>query len=183
VQVWKDVVDACDAGPEAARFLSAHLGMDARLVRMPDDTLRQVRLDYARPGDRVGFADAFPLLVIGEGSLEELNRRLETPLPMLRFRPNLVIAGTAPNEEDAWRRIRIGDTELDVLKPCDRCVVTTIDQTTGMAGKEPLRTLSTYRRWNGKVYFGKYAVHRGRGTVRVGDEVTVLETAAADPPL
>jgi uncharacterized protein YcbX len=183
VRVWKDEVSACDVGDEAARFVSHHLGMDARLVRMPDDTLRQVRLDYARPGDQVGFADAFPLLVIGEGSVAELNRRLDAPLPMLRFRPNLVVAGTAPHEEDTWRRIRIGDVELDVLKPCDRCVVTTIDQTTGVAGKEPLRTLATYRRSNGKVYFGKYAVHRGRGPLQVGDEVTVLDTGPADPPL
>jgi uncharacterized protein len=184
VRVWDDVVDAVDAGAEAASFVSSHLGAAARLYHMPVDAVRQVDLSYARPGDRVGFADGFPLLLITQRSLDELNRRLREPLPMLRFRPNVVVAGAdSPHAEDSWRRIRLGSVACDVVKPCARCTVTTIDQATGVSGSEPLTTLATYRRWDGKVWFGQNVLHRGGGRLQVGDPVEVVERGAARPPL
>jgi uncharacterized protein len=173
VRIWGDVVAAVDAGAAAADFVSTHLGTTARLVFMPDTTLRQADLDHARPGDRVSFADGFPLLLTTQASLDELNRRLAEPVPMLRFRPNIVVDGTArPHEEDDWRSIRIGDVPCDVVKPCARCVVTTIDPATATPGREPLHTLAQYRRRDGKVWFGQNLVHRGTGELRVGDAVT-----------
>jgi uncharacterized protein len=184
VQVWNDVVDAIDLGEEVAAFVSAHLGAAARLCYMPDTSFRQADPDYARPGDRVSFADGFPLLLITQESLDELNRRLDEPLPMLRFRPNVVVAGTSvPHEEDGWRRIRLGPVECDVVKPCARCSVTTVDQATGVGGREPLHTLAEYRRWDGKVWFGQNLLHRAPGRVAVGDPVELLEQGEVRPPV
>jgi uncharacterized protein len=177
-RVWTDDVAAIDTGDEAAAFVSAHLDVEARLLFMPETTVRQADLDYAQPGDRVSFADGFPLLLITQQSLDELNRRLHEPLPMLRFRPNVVVDGAAaPHDEDAWRSIRLGSVPCDVVKPCARCVVTTIDQATGIAGREPLHTLAEYRRWDGKVWFGQNVVHRASGVLRVGEAVEVLRRA------
>jgi uncharacterized protein len=131
----------------------------------------------------VSFADAFPLLIIGDGSLDELNRRLAVPIEMLRFRPNIVIGGMSPHEEDSWRLVRLGDVECDVVRPCARCVVPTIDPATGSAGVEPTRTLASYRKWDRKVWFGQNAIHRSPGTLAVGAAVEVLETGYAEPPL
>jgi uncharacterized protein YcbX len=182
-RVWQDEVDAIDCGAAAAAFITAHLGRPAGIVHMPDSTLRRANPAYARPGDRVSFVDALPLLIIGEGSLEELNRRLEEPIEMIRFRPNIVVSGTAPHAEDSWRSIRIGDIVCDVAKPCARCAVPTIDPATGIAGREPSRTLADYRRWNRKVWFGQNAIHRGTGSLRVGAGVAVLEWGEPEPPL
>jgi uncharacterized protein len=183
VRVWADDVAAVDAGDEAAAFIGAHLGFACRLMHMPDDTLRQVDRDYARTGDRVGFADGFPLLLITQESLDALNHRVGEALPMLRFRPNVVVQGAAPHEEDTWRRIRIGEVDCDVVKPCARCVVTTVDPATAQTGREPLRTLAGYRRWNGQVWFGQNVIHRGTGRLRAGDAVAVLERGDARPPI
>jgi uncharacterized protein len=183
VVVWHDRVPALDAGGEAAELLTRHLGFEARLVRMPASTHRQVSLEYGAAGDRVSFADAFPLLIISQAALDELNRRLAEPVPMLRFRPNVVVAGARPHEEDEWRRVRLGAVACDVVKPCGRCVVTTLDLTTAEGGKEPLRTLAGYRKWESNVWFGQNAIHRATGTLRVGDEVNVLERGAARPPV
>ena len=168
---------------EAAGFIARHLGHDARLVFMPDDALRPVPATDAMTGGRVSFADAFPLLIIGDGSLQELNRRLETPVEMLRFRPNIVIGGAAPHEEDSWRQIRLGDIECDVVRPCARCMVPTLDPATGIGGVEPTRTLASYRKWDRKIWFGQNAVHRSPGTLEVGAAVEVLVTGDAEPPL
>jgi len=173
VTIWEDSCPAQSAGPEAARWFSAWLERPSRLVYMPSSTFRTANPEYVPEPRRVSFADAYPLLLIGEGSLEELNRRMDVPLPMNRFRPNLVVAGTEPFAEDQWKTIRVGDIVLDVVKPCDRCVTTTIDQATGMAGKEPLRTLAQFRKWNGQVYFGQNVVHRTPGWLRTGDPVVV----------
>lgn len=179
VRVWRDDVDALDCGDDAAAWLRAALGESARLVHLPDDGERVVDPSYARPGDRVAFSDAFPFLVIARASLDDLNARLDAPIPMDRFRPNLVIDGAAPYAEDRWRRIRVGSVELDVVKPCARCVVTTTDQRTGERGKEPLRTLATYRRREGHVWFAWNAIHRTGTALRVGDPVEVLEVGEA----
>jgi uncharacterized protein len=178
VEVWADQVSAEPCGAAADEWISSVLGRPARLVRMPDDGERQIDPRYASPGEQTAFSDGFPFLLVGEQSLEELNGRLSTPLPMNRFRPNVVVRGSAPYAEDGWERIRIGGVVLRVAKACGRCVVTTTDQETGERGVEPLRTLSTYRKVGGKVLFGQNLVHEGSGTLRVGDEVSILSTRA-----
>lgn len=183
VRVWADVVDADDCGDEVASFITHHLGRTARIVFMPASTLRPAPEQYAPAGGRVSFADGFPLLIIGDGSLDELNGRLAEPITMLRFRPNIVVSGAAPHAEDTWRVIRLGDVECDVVRPCARCVVPTIDPVTGAGGREPTRTLAGYRRWDGHIWFGQNAIHRGPGLLRTGAAVDVLETGAPDPPL
>src|SRR5690606_34647442 len=118
---------ALPAGAAADAWISAFLGMPARLFHMDDACVRAVDPAYSRPGDIVSFADGFPLLLISRSALDELNSRLARPVSMLRFRPNLVIAGTGAHAEDAWRRVRIGGIEFDVVKRCIRCVFTTVD--------------------------------------------------------
>jgi uncharacterized protein YcbX len=176
VTVWTNTVAALQAGAEADAWISEFLGMPARLAYMDDACARPVNPDYAKPGDEVSFADAFPLLLISEGALQALNAKLETPVPMLRFRPNLVVANTAPHAEDGWKRIRIGSVEFDLVKPCSRCVFTTVDFEKGEFDPtgEPLRTLITYRRTERGVTFGQNVIPRGIGTLRVGDAVEVL---------
>src|SRR3954470_20091876 len=171
VTIWDDSCEATWVGEGAARWFSELLGCAASLVYMPGRTLREANPVYAPSGTRVSFADAYPILLISEESLADLNRRLSVPLPMDRFRPNVVVGGCAPFEEDRWRSIQIGDVPLQVVKPCDRCVITTTDQDTAERGKEPLRTLATYRNVDGKVLFGQNVVHQDRGWLRVGDEV------------
>jgi uncharacterized protein YcbX len=173
VTIWADSCQAQNAGSAAGEWFSTWLERPSRLMYMPASTFRRANADYVPQPRRVSFADAYPLLLIGEGSLAELNRRMATPLPMNRFRPNLVVAGSEPFAEDEWKTIRVGDVVMDVVKPCDRCVTTTIDQATGIAGREPLRTLAQFRKWNGQVYYGQNVVHRTPGILRTGDPIVV----------
>jgi len=173
VAIWNDRCAGTWTGERAARWFSDVLESDCSLVHVAESNARTVDPDYAPPGHRVGFADAFPFLIISEASLADLNRRLDTPLPMNRFRPNLVIAGVEPFGEDRLRAFAIGGMTFSAVKPCDRCVVTTTDQVTGERGVEPLRTLATFRRSNGKVLFGQNVIHTGTGRLRVGDPLLV----------
>ncbi len=178
VTVWRDTVAAALVDGGADAWLSGALGEPGlRIVYMPDDTVRQADTTYAAEGDRVSFADGFPFLLASAAALDHLNAKLDTPVTMSRFRPNLVVEGAEPHAEDGWKRVRIGGIEFDVVKPCGRCQMVTVDPTVGARdGKEPLRTLSTYRRTaSGEVTFGQNLVHRGHGTLHVGDEVEVLE--------
>jgi len=179
VHVWRDRTEGRGSGPDADAWLEDLLQRPARLLYMSADTHRQVNLDFGRPGDRVSFADGYPLLLTSEASLAELNRRLAAPLPMNRFRPNLVIDGESPFSEDGWARIRVGEVELRVVKPCARCVVTTTDQQTGERGREPLRTLASFRKRDGKILFGENLIHHAPGRVQLGDPVQVLETRSS----
>jgi uncharacterized protein len=174
VTIWDDECLAQDGGQEAAAWFSRFLGTPVRLMYMPPATFRTVNPNYVPEKRRVSFADAYPLLLTTEGSLEDLNRRMGQPLPMNRFRPNLVVTGSEPFAEDQWKTIAVAEVTFDVVKPCDRCITTTINQSTGEAGKEPLRTLATFRKWNGQVYFGQNLVHRSLGILRVGDAVVRL---------
>ena len=167
--IWHDTCAAVWTGERAARWFSDVLEIDCSLVYMPETTVRPADTTYAPPGHRVSFADAFAFLLISEESLADLNGRMPAPLPMNRFRPNLVIAGGAPFGEDGLGSFRIGALPFRVVKPCDRCVLTTTDQATAERGLEPLRTLATYRRRDGKVYFGQNVVHEGTGRLAVGD--------------
>jgi len=175
VQVWNDECAAVSEGTDAARWFSQHLGCSARLVRMASDDARPLGSSTAQPGDHVSFADGFPFLLLSTPSLDGLNRRLSLPVPMDRFRPNIVIDGCEPHAEDGWNRIRIGEVVFRFAKPCARCVVTTVNQNTGERGREPLRTLSTYRTVDGQVLFGQNLVHEGRGAISIGDSVEVLD--------
>jgi uncharacterized protein YcbX len=178
VRVHDDRTEGVAAAAGTDDWLAAALGRSLRLVHMPSTVRREVSQAYGRPGDRVGFADGFPLLLTSEASLEEVNRRLDAPVPMDRFRPNVVVDAGQPFEEDEWKRIRIGAAEFRVVKPCGRCVVITTDQRTGARGPEPLHTLATFRKAGGKVLFGQNLIHDGRGPIRAGDRVEVLERQA-----
>ncbi len=172
--IWNDVVDAQLAAAEANAWLSDWLQRPVWLARIPDDAPRPAAL---APDVDVSFADGYPFLLCTEDSLAELNGRLDAPVPMDRFRPNLVVAGAEPWAEAGWRRLRIGELEFENVKPCARCVVTTTDQATGeRMGPEPLRTLADYRRNDdGTVDFGMNLVTRQAGVLRVGDPVEILD--------
>jgi hypothetical protein len=180
--VWDDRCDAVDCGDEAAEWLSRAIGTACRLVRMDEEFRRRVDPGRVREEAVVGFADAYPFLLATEASLEDLNGRLETPVSMERFRPNLVVAGTGAYEEDRWKVVRIGGITFDVVKPCSRCAIVTVDPETGLRGPEPLRTLAGYRGEGDKVLFGQNLVHRGPGRLREGDEVEVLERREGGGP-
>jgi uncharacterized protein YcbX len=184
VRIWKSAgLRAEDCGDAPAAWLSSALQGPCRLVRIGPKFNRPVRADYARPGDVLGFPDGFPLLIISEASLGDLNRRMaETggeALPMNRFRPNVVVAGCEPYAEDSLGRFRIGNVVFRAAKPCLRCIVTTTDQLTGKRGKEPLRTLAGYRRdpqAPTEVMFGYNLVNETKsGVIRVGEPVEPLE--------
>ena len=175
--VWGAAVAPLLAADAAHVWLSTFLGLPCRLVYMDALCTRAIKAmyegRYGEDGDEVSLADAFPLLLVSQAALEHLNAKLAQPVPMLRFRPNLVVAGTAPHAEDGWKRVRIGACEFDVIKQCVRCVFTTVDFERGTRDPsgEPLRTLTTYRRSPGGVTFGVYLVPRRAGTLRLGDAV------------
>jgi uncharacterized protein YcbX len=175
VVVWRDRCAAVDQGDAAAGWLSAFLETDCRLVRMADEHVRRVDPAYAvEESNQVGFADGYPFLLISEESLADLNTRMQEPLPMNRFRPNIVVSGGEPYGEDRWRRIRIGAIVFHVVKACARCVITTTDQETSARGHEPLATLATFRRSARGVLFGQNLIHTETGMIRCGDRVEVL---------
>nr|WP_298728930.1 MOSC N-terminal beta barrel domain-containing protein [uncultured Steroidobacter sp.] len=147
VTIWHDKVDAFDAGEEAAAWLTEHLGKPARLVRFDKRRKRVSNPQWTGGVEALTqFADGYPWLLISQGSLDELNRRMATPLPMNRFRPNIVVDGLAPFGEDSVDEFISGEVRLKVVKPCDRCVVTTTDQITGeRTGDEPLKALKAFR--------------------------------------
>jgi uncharacterized protein YcbX len=177
IEVWRFKGPAEDVGDHAADWLSSLLERPCRLVRWSAAALREVNPSHARTQSATAFTDGYPVLLMNEGSVEDLGKRVGQRVAMNRFRPNLVVRGAEPYAEDAWRRIRVGELELDVVKPCTRCVTTTTDQLTGERGKEPLATLATYRAREGEVVLGQNCVHMTLGSVRVGDEVEVLESA------
>lgn len=189
VQIFGDTVAAVPARESAPHAWARRwLGADVRLVHLDDPAVRRpVDPAYALPGETVSFADGYPLLLTATASLDALNSLVaqgdhpgEGPLPMDRFRPNVVVGGTGAWAEDGWERLAIGEVVFRVAKRCGRCVVTTTDQRTGERGREPLRTLGRHRSIGGRLVFGQNLVPLTRGTVRVGDPVTVL--AAGTPP-
>ena len=178
--VWGAAIAPRLAAAAAHDWISTYLGAPHKLVHMDADCMRRLKAKYdgryGEDDDEVSFADGFPLLLISQGSLDLLNSKLAQPVPMLRFRPNLVVAGTSAHAEDHWKRIRIGDCEFEVAKPCTRCVFTTVDFERGErdASGEPLRTLTTYRRTPDGVTFGQNLIPRTLGSLRHGDHVEVL---------
>jgi uncharacterized protein YcbX len=173
-RIWDDTVDALPFPAEVDNWFTTFLQTPCRLVYMPDSSRRIADPDYAPGEHMVSFADAFPFLLTSEESLALLNSKLADPIPMNRFRPNLVVAGCEPHAEDSWQHIRIGGVEFLLVKQCACCVITTVDQQTGVRGKEPLATLATYRQQSGKMLFGQHMINKTTGIVRIGDPVTVL---------
>ena len=182
VNIWdsKDV-PAQTVSVEADQWFTRVLDKPCRLVFMPETTHRAVDPAYARDSeqDAVSFADGYPYLLIGQSSLDYLNQRASEPLSMVRFRPNIVVSGSDPYDEDSWEHFRIGELDFYGVKPCARCVLTTIDPETAKPGKEPLRTLSTYRQWKHKILFGQNVLAKSTsesplGSLRVGQRIEVV---------
>jgi uncharacterized protein YcbX len=188
VRVWSSELLAASAAADAHAWFSRIVGEPARLVYLDDPTRRRANPRFAGPEAFVSFADGYPLLLATSGSLDQLNewiaagpRAEEGPLPMIRFRPNVVVDGTGAFAEDGWRRLRIGSTVFRAVKGCDRCVMTMTDAETAVRGREPIATLARHRRWDGATWFGMNLVPETSGeTITVGDEVEILD--AVDAP-
>lgn len=178
VKVWSDQCQALEVSTQASQWLSEFLGQNCRLVYMPDNSKRLVDPRYSIDQNITGFSDGYPFLLISEASLADLNSRLEQPVPMNRFRPNLVVSGTEAFAEDTWKKIKIGNLVFHLVKPCARCVMTTINQEDGTKGTEPLRTLGQYRKVENKILFGQNLLQETNGTLQVGDTIEVLEMKA-----
>jgi hypothetical protein len=173
VVVWDDRLNAFPVGRDADAWFSEVLRMPCRLVRQPEAHVRPVDPRDGTADDAVSLADGFPVLITSTSSLVELNSRLQDPVPMNRFRPNIVVRGATPYAEDTWRSIAGPDLTLRVAKPCARCQIVTKDQRTGVGGEEPLRTLATYRQKDHKTLFGQNAIPDGPGSIRVDEVLTV----------
>lgn len=171
--VWSDSVELKLMDELYHNWFSERLGKKCKLVYFPESNLRLVDQEFAKNNEQVSLADGYPFLIIGESSLEDLNSRLSTPVPMNRFRPNFVFAGGQPFEEDSWRNFSIGRNRFVGLKPCARCAIPTINQDTSEKGVEPIATLATFRRRNGNVYFGQNLVAIDHNEVRVGDSIII----------
>ncbi len=173
VRVWDDTVQAVTVDPAADAWLSKYIGKEVRLVKMPESAARPVDPTYAKSGENVSFADAYPLLVISQESLDDLNTRLAEPVTMRRFRPNLVVTGIAPYAEDSWTTLRIGTADFVGTEPCSRCIMTTIDPVTAEPGREPLKTLMSYRKQGVEIMFGMNLLAKA-GRISEGDRVELV---------
>lgn len=173
-KIWKDDVSVIPVGHTYDQWFSERLDAGCRLVAFPEENPRPVESGYVEDETHVRLQDAFPFLAIGQASLDDLNRKLEVPVPMNRFRPNLVFSGGAPHEEDTWKEVSIGSLTFTGARPCVRCTIPGINQDTGMAEKEPLRTLAAYRNVGNKVMFGMNLIGPDQGQLRVGDEIRVM---------
>lgn len=182
VTIWQSKCAAIVYENEINDWFSDILQTKCRLVLMPETTKREVNPLYAvrKSQDVVSFADGYPILLIGEGSLADLNEKLENPVPMNRFRPNLVVENSEGFAEDKWKKIKIGETIFHIVKPCERCVMTTVDQEKGVSdGKEPLKTLASYRLEKSatgqKILFGQNLIAEKFGeTIKIGDKIEIL---------
>lgn len=174
VSIWKDRVKAFEVGTAPSEWFSDMLDVRCKLVFFPEENDRPVDPRYHVNNENVSLADAYPFMIIGQSSLDDLNSKLDEPVPMNRFRPSFVFEGGNPYEEDNWRNFVIGDVRFVGVKPCDRCVLTTVNQITAEKGVEPLKTLASYRKKDNKIYFGQNLVALDHNTVNVGDRI-VLE--------
>lgn len=172
VDIWEDLLEVSLAPDYYSEWFSDYLKIKCHLVHMDENVKRPVDERYMINNETVSFADAFPYLMIGESSLRDLNKRLANPVPMNRFRPNLVFSGGDPFEEDTFDRIGTGKAVFRAVKPCARCVVTTTDQESGARGSEPLLTLSKYRKKDNHVLFGQNLICLKEGEIKKGDLLT-----------
>jgi uncharacterized protein YcbX len=174
VNIWDDTVSAYEVTALASQWFSDLLGVKCKLVYFPEENTRPVNPKYKINDEQVSLADAYPFLIIGQSTLEDLNERLANPLLINRFRPNFVFTGGKPYEEDGWRNFAIGSVRFVGVKLCDRCVVTTVNQDTAEKGIEPLKTLATYRKRDNKIYFGQNLVTLDpHQSVSVGDIISL----------
>lgn len=174
VNIWDDTCTAELVSSVADNWFSEILNVKCRLVRMPESTKRLVDRKYSSEEKSVSFADGYPFLIIGQASLDDLNKKLRQPLPIDRFRPNFVFTGGEPFEEDNWKKFKIGEVVFTALKPCARCMITTIDQDSSEKGFEPLTTLASYRKKDSKVLFGMNLICNSTGTINLENEITFL---------
>lgn len=179
VTIWEDVCDALEADEEVNDWFSDMLQFNCKLVYMPDDTMRMVDKKYAANNEITSFSDAYPILIIGQASLDNLNEKLIDALPMNRFRPSIVFTGGPAHIEDEMAAFTIEGIIFLGVKPCSRCVMTTIDQQTAAAGKEPLKTLASYRMKNNKIYFGQNVLQQQLGEIKIGDEIKIIKKQEA----
>lgn len=173
--IWNDRCKAILVGKDYDEWFSEALKVKCRLVYMPDMERRIVEKKFISEDKIVSFADAYPFLIIGQSSLDDLNSKLDKPVPMNRFRTNFIFTGGEPYEEDTWKNFEIGNVEFQAVKPCARCVITTTDQQTAERDAEPLRTLSAYRKFGNKVMFGMNLIANNKGLVNVGDIIKLKE--------
>jgi len=173
VTIWDDATFGYEVNPAVSAWFTNFMQMNVRLVKMAEDARRLVDTEYAYHDEVVSFADGYPCLLIGQSALDGLNAKLDSAIRMDRFRPNFVFTGGEPHVEDDFATFSIGEVTFNAVKPCARCVLTTIDQQTGAKGAEPLKTLATYRKKGNKIMFGQNLLHQKTGVVRVGDELVV----------
>ena len=173
--VWDDSCEAIYCGDEAANWFSDFLSTPSRLVYFPDNATRQVDLNFAKNGDITAFSDGFPYLLISQASLDDLNNRLDAPVGMQRFRPNLVVSGANAFAEDEWKKIKIGDVIFDLVKTCSRCIIPSINPQTSEKNADVIKELSRYRMRDNKIFFGQNLIARGCGNLELGMAIEVLE--------
>ncbi len=171
--VWDDECQAEFVDTEIDKWFTRILNVKCRLVYMPKNSKRMVDQRYAGPDQITSFADAYPFLLVGDASLEDLNGRLKEPVLMDRFRPNIVFSGGEAFQEDQLSHFQIGDLNFYGVKPCARCPVINIDQESGISSKEPTKIMAGYRKKNNKIYFGQNLVHDGEGSLNLGDELVI----------
>jgi uncharacterized protein YcbX len=176
VTIWDDTCTVQLVNDDIDAWFTNVLGRDIRLVYMPDSTARFTEPAYTPADSITSFSDAYPFLIIGQSSLDDLNKRLNRKVPVSRFRPNIVFTGGAPYQEDVMNSFIINNITFNGVKLCARCIMITIDQTDASMGKEPTKTLASYRAKNNKIYFGQNLIHSGSGTISVGDELSILST-------
>ncbi len=175
VKIFNDETSGIIVSKELSNWFTEFLKEKVELIFMPENFIRKVNPKYGSKSDVVSFADGFPYLLINSASVAELNGRLKNKIPPERFRPNLIIEGKTPFEEDKWKKIKIGEIIFKVVKPCSRCTVITVNQDTGETDAEPLKALSSFRKINNKVMFGQNLIAENEGTLKTGDKVEVLE--------
>lgn len=183
LEIWNQQCAAKTTQKEVNDWLSNFLAIECQLVYQPDEVIRSVDPKYALASDQINFPDGFPFLITSKASLDSLNQAMGLQLPMLRFRPNLVISQCHSYAEDSWRELTINQIDFRLPKPCSRCSIPTIDTETGETNKEPLSTLNRLRKWNKRVYFGQNALHSHTGTLATGNIVYITHTGAKQPPL
>jgi uncharacterized protein YcbX len=174
VDIWNDRCEALCMDQFISDWFAERLSQPIKMVYMPEQSQRSVDPDYALNGELTSFSDGYPVLIIGEASLQHLNSRLDEPIGMDRFRPNIVFKGSYPFEEDSFKDIAVGDAMFRAVKPCARCILTTTNQESGVRSPEPLKTMSVYRKFNNKIYFGQNLLVLKTGQINLGDSLNIL---------
>ncbi len=170
-RIWNDTVLVTEVDHEVSRWFTLELGLRCKLVFFSEESPRPADRRYVTEEKNVSLADAFPYLIIGQSSLNALNLILPEPVSMLRFRPNLVVAGSEPFAEDTWKKLTIGPVPFEMVKPCARCVLTTVNPENAQRGREPLATLATFRKKDNAIYFGMNAIATSRGLIKENDAI------------